>query len=65
MKTLFVFNHPAPYKVNVFNKLSPLTDIQVIFERKKAKDRPTSFYAGNDYKFPVIFLKYGAFSKSE
>ena len=62
MKTLFVFNHPAPYKVNVFNKLSPLTDIQVIFERKKAKDRPMSFYAGNDYKFPVIFLKYGAFS---
>ena len=62
MKTLFVFNHPAPYKVNVFNNLAPLADIQVIFERKKAKDRPGSFYAGNKYNFPVIFLKHGAFS---
>ena len=57
MKTLFVFNHPAPYKVHVFNELAKLTDIRVIFERKKAKDRPDSFYADNEYNFPVIFLK--------
>ena len=48
MKTLFVFNHPAPYKVHVFNILSELTDIQVIFERRTAKDRPNSFYANNE-----------------
>ena len=62
MKTLFVFNHPAPYKVHVFNKLAELTDIQVIFERTKAKDRPDSFYEGNQYKFPAIFLKKGSFA---
>ena len=62
MKTLFVFNHPAPYKVHVFNILSELTDIQVIFERRSAKDRPDSFYANNQYNFPLIFLKRGAFS---
>ena len=62
MKTLFVFNHPAPYKVHVFNELAKLTDIQVIFEREKAKDRPASFYATNKYEFPVIFLKGGEFS---
>ena len=61
MKTLFVFNHPAPYKVHVFNELAKLTDIRVIFERKKAKDRPDSFYADNEYNFPVIFLKNKGF----
>ena len=60
MKTLFVFNHPAPYKVHTFNELSKLTDIEVIFERKKATDRPASFYADNKYNFPHQFLKYGS-----
>ena len=63
MKTLFVFNHPAPYKVHVFNKLSKLADIQVIFERTAASDRPESFYSENHYNFPVIFLKRGAFGR--
>ena len=62
MKTLFIFNHPAPYKVHVFNELAKLTDIRVIFERKSAKDRPDSFYADNEYNFPVIFLKNKGFS---
>ena len=62
MKTLFVFNHPAPYKVHVYNELASITDIQVIFERTRAKDRPDSFYSANEYHFPVIFLKHGAFS---
>ena len=61
MKTLFIFNHPAPYKVHVFNELAKLTDIRVIFERKSAKDRPDSFYADNEYNFPVIFLKNKGF----
>lgn len=63
MKTLFVFNHPAPYKVHVYNELTKITDIQVIFERIKAKDRPASFYSENHYDFPVIFLKHGSFDK--
>ena len=63
MRTLFAFNHPAPYKVHVFNELNKLTDIQVLFERTKAKDRPDSFYANNEYNFPAIFFKHGAFSR--
>ena len=62
MKTLFVFNHPAPYKVHVFNELNKLTDIQVIFEREKAKDRPDSFYYANKYDFPVVFFNSCYFS---
>ncbi len=61
MRTLFVFNHPAPYKVSVFNELAKLAKIRVIFERTSAKDRPASFYANNDYDFPVLFLKKGYF----
>lgn len=63
MKTLFVFNHPAPYKVKVFNELKKLTDIQVVFERTSAKDRPDSFYKDNKYNFPVLFLKKGYYGK--
>ncbi len=59
MKTLFVFNHPAPYKVKTFNVLSQLMDIQVVFERTSAKDRPEEFYSENEYLFPVIFFKKG------
>lgn len=65
MKTLFVFNHPAPYKVKVFNELNKLTKIQVVFERTTAKDRPESFYASNVYKFPVLFHKKGYCGKEQ
>lgn len=63
MRTLFVFNHPAPYKVAVFNELTKLTSIRVLFERTSAKDRPESFYANNEYDFPVIFFKKGYFGR--
>ena len=54
MKVLIVFNHPAPYKVRLFNALSKEIDLDVIFERKTAKDRPADFYVENKYDF--IFL---------
>ncbi len=57
MKVLFVFNHPAPYKVQLLNRISKSIDIMVIFERKKNADRNPSFYAGNNIEFPHIFLK--------
>lgn len=61
MKVLFVFNHPAPYKVRTFNELAKELDLFVIFERTKAKDRPDSFYNCNEYNFPHLFLKRGYF----
>lgn len=57
MKVLIVFNHPAPYKVKLFNELAKSVDLDVIFERKRAKNRTTSFYKHNHYHFNVINLK--------
>ena len=59
MKVLIVFNHPAPYKVSIFNELSKYVDLTVLFERNKAKDRPLSFYNKNNYLFRSITLKDG------
>ena len=59
MRVLIIFNHPAPYKVKVFNELSQYLDLTVIFERTKAKDRPDSFYDTNEYKFEAIFFEDG------
>ena len=57
MKVLIVFNHPAPYKVKLFNEMAKSIDLDVIFERKKAKNRTDSFYKFNEYHFNVIDLK--------
>lgn len=50
-KVLIVFNHPAPYKVRLFNELSKSFELHVIFEREKASDRNKNFYFENDYRF--------------
>ncbi len=63
MKVLFVFNHPAPYKVRLFNELSKEIDLHVIFERNKASDRPDDFYNCHNYQFKYTFLKKGSFSR--
>ena len=59
MRVLIVFNHPAPYKVHIFNELSKYVDLTVLFERNKAKDRPDSFYIANKYDFNSITLTDG------
>lgn len=59
MKVLVVFNHPAPYKVHIFNELAKYVDLTVIFERTKASDRPDDFYTANKYNFEHIFLTDG------
>jgi len=59
MKVLIVFNHPAPYKVRMFNELSKYVDLTVLFERNKARDRNDSFYCDNNYMFKAITFKKG------
>ena len=59
MRVLIIFNHPAPYKVKSFNELAKLVDLTVLFERKKAKDRPDSFYDYDSINFKNIFLTKG------
>ena len=56
MKVLIVFNHPAPYKVLIFNELCKYVDLTVLFERNKAKNRPDEFYSMNKYDFKSITL---------
>jgi glycosyltransferase involved in cell wall biosynthesis len=50
-KVLIVFNHPAPYKVRLFNELSKYFDLHVIFERNSASDRNKGFYFEEKYNF--------------
>lgn len=57
MKLLVVFNHPAPYKVALFNGLTKHHDVHVIFERSKAKNRNCKFYNESSYKFSVHPIK--------
>ena len=54
MKVFWVFNHPAPYKVNFFNLLGKEVDLTVYFERNKENDRPDSFYYENQYNFKTL-----------
>lgn len=56
-KVLIVFNHPAPYKVRLFNELSNNMDLSVIFERSKNKDRSNAFYSENNYKFRLVNIR--------
>ena len=51
MNVLIVFNHPAPYKVQVFNLLAKKVNLTVLFERRKEKSRPEEFYSSNVYNF--------------
>ena len=50
-KVLIVFNHPAPYKVRLFNELSKYFELHVIFERNSASDRNKGFYFEEKYNF--------------
>ncbi len=45
MKVFWVFNHPAPYKVDFFNVLGKLVDLTVVFERHREKGRNATFYS--------------------
>ena len=63
MKILIVFNHPAPYKIRLFNELAKYFDLEVIFERDKATNRPDSFYDAKDFNFKYSILSKGAFGE--
>ena len=56
-KVLIVFNHPAPYKVKLFNELAKYIDLTVIFERDKASDRNKFFYEEKEYRFKQVKIK--------
>ena len=54
LKVLFVFNHPAPYKVKFLNELAKHTDLTVIFERDKNANRNNLFYSEHKCDFKLV-----------
>ena len=63
MKVLIVFNHPAPYKIRLFNELAKYFDLEVIFEREKASDRPDAFYNAKEFNFKHTILNRHLFGR--
>jgi len=56
MKVLWLFNHPAPYKIDFFNTLGQKVDLTVIFERTTEGDRKKEFYYEKAKTFHEIIL---------
>ncbi len=56
MRILWVFNHPAPYKVDFFNELGKRADLEVLFERGSEADREKGFYSEKPTNFKAVFL---------
>lgn len=56
MKVFWLFNHPAPYKVDMFNCLGEKCDLFVLFERSKEKCRNNIFY-GEEKRFHYSICK--------
>lgn len=58
MKSVFfLFSHPAPYKVNLFNGLSQHVDLTVFFERKLGRYQQLQYVDQDQYQFKHRFLK--------
>jgi glycosyltransferase involved in cell wall biosynthesis len=58
MKSVFfLFSHPAPYKVNLFNGLSSHLDLTVFFERKLGRYQQLQYVDPDRYQFKHRFLK--------
>ena len=57
MKIFWLFNHPAPYKVDLFNELGKQTDFFAVFERSSEGDRNPIFYDREAVNFKTHFCK--------
>lgn len=57
MKVYWLFNHPAPYKVDLFNILGKSVDLTVVFERDSEGGRNATFYNEKATNFKVHICK--------
>lgn len=57
MKVFWLFNHPAPYKVDFFNELGKTCDLTVLFERANEVGRNTIFYNEHPLNFTAKIAK--------
>lgn len=51
MRIFWLFNHPAPYKVEFFNRLGKNNELTVYFERASEAGRNSIFYSKNPLSF--------------
>lgn len=51
MKVFWLFNHPAPYKVDFFNVLGKDCEIHAVFERARESGRNAEFYKSKPERF--------------
>ena len=62
MKIFWLFNHPAPYKVEFFNRLGETNDLTVFYERLSESGRNATFYSHVSKTYHALFahpLKLG------
>lgn len=65
MRIFWLFNHPAPYKVDLFNVLGRTSDLEVYFERASEGGRNSTFYAEKAKNFSAHLchsLSWGPFN---
>lgn len=55
MRIFWLFNHPAPYKVQLFNRLGKNHDLTVFFERSTEGGRNKTFYAHGNLSFHAVY----------
>ena len=51
MKIFWLFNHPAPYKVDLFNEIGKSVSLDVLFERGSEAGRNSVFYSHKPENF--------------
>lgn len=69
MRIFWLFNHPAPYKVEFFNRLGLNNELTVYFERHKEWGRNAVFYGKRVASFhayfghPIVLGQYNSYSR--
>lgn len=56
LRVLLTTNIPAPYMIDYVSELGKKTDLTVLFEVKKAKDRDDAWYGSESTSFRAVFL---------
>ena len=57
MRIFWLFNHPAPYKIEFFNRLGTTNELTVYFERRSESGRNKTFYGRKVERFEAHFGK--------
>jgi len=57
LKVLWITNIPSPYRVDFFNDLGKIVELDVVFERNSSSERDNSWKKNNYRNFTPIFLK--------